>query len=194
MAELGAETAAGEVARLLASALDAAAIPHASVQVGADGRSEPPADGGTAFDINLLCLDADRLQRFARDTGPAFFAGRYTVGYCFFEIAAPPTGWASAFAAVDEIWAPTDVAAAALREVSRKPVFTVPLPIRVPAGVVRGPRTGRGALPLPDDRGFPSGIRAPESPRRDRGVHARVHSRREAGAGDQDRQRPPAAE
>ena len=43
-------------------------------------------DGRAPYDINILCVNADQTPTFARQAGPAFFEGRYTAGYWFWEL------------------------------------------------------------------------------------------------------------
>ena len=85
-----------------------------------------------SYDINVLCVNADSTPRFARDVGPAFFAGRHTVGYWFWEVEQFPDTMRPAFDVVDEVWTATDFIADAVRAVNAKPVFTIPLPVPVP--------------------------------------------------------------
>lgn len=141
-----AELGIGEAARLLTTAVQAAGIPYATTTYDATLNRQShqfldrPA-GAAAYDINLLCVNADSVTRFARDVGPEFFAGRHTVGYWFWEVDIFPVTMHSAFEVVDEVWAATDFVAGAIRAAGRKPVFVVPIPIPVlqyPSSITRG--------------------------------------------------------
>ena len=87
------------------------------------------------------------MPRFARDMGPEFFEGRHTVGYWFWEVEQFPPRLHAAFDAVDEVWTATDFVADAVRAAGRKPVFTVPVPVRIPRP---SPHITRERLGLPD--------------------------------------------
>jgi glycosyltransferase involved in cell wall biosynthesis len=108
-----------------------------------DGTDGARAPG----DINLVCVNADQLPRFAAEHGPAFFEGRHTIGYWFWELERFPRALYPAFAHVDEVWAATDFTANALRACQQKPVYTVPIPLPVPQP---DRSLSRAALGLPD--------------------------------------------
>jgi len=128
----------GEAARLLTHAADVAQIPHATITCDDTVHwqdhpfDERPAGAGS-YDINILCVNADGTPPFAREAGPAFFAGRHTVGYWFWEVDPLPAGMHHAFDHVDEVWTATEYMAGIIRAAGRKPVFTVPVPVPVPA-------------------------------------------------------------
>ena len=108
-----AELGIGEAARQLTSAIEAAGIPHATTTYDAtlSRQSHPFAERASrrrAYDINVLCVNADSTPRFARDVGPEFFAGRHTVGYWFWEVEQFPETMHAAFDVVDEVWTATD--------------------------------------------------------------------------------------
>jgi glycosyltransferase involved in cell wall biosynthesis/2-polyprenyl-3-methyl-5-hydroxy-6-metoxy-1,4-benzoquinol methylase len=150
-----AELGIGEAARLLVSAVEAARIPYSTIttETGALSRQSHEfrchAEGVAAYDVNLVCVNADMTPRFIRDMGPEFCEGRHTVGYWFWEVERFPTRLHAAFDAVDEVWAATDFVADAVRRAGRKPVFTVPVPLAIP----RQPLSiTRQDLRLPPDR------------------------------------------
>ena len=99
------------------------------------------------YDINVLCVNADSTPRFARDAGQAFFAGRHTAGYWFWEVEQFPDAMRPAFDVVDEVWTATDFIAGAVRSMNARPVFTIPLPVPVPQ---YSPHITRATLGLPD--------------------------------------------
>ena len=115
-----AELGIGEAARQLTSAIEFAGIPHSTTTCAATlNRQEHPFTGrpsdDRAYDINVICVNADSTPRFARDVGPEFFAGRHTAGYWFWEIEQFPDTMRPAFDVVDEVWTATDFIAAAVR-------------------------------------------------------------------------------
>jgi glycosyltransferase involved in cell wall biosynthesis len=152
-----AELGIGEAARLLTRGIAAAGIDYATISRTAPlSRQQhsfegPPAGGGIPYDVHLLCVNADVTPAFAREAGPAFFDGRYTIGYWFWEVSPLPAAMHAAFDHVDEVWAATDYVADIVRAASggRSPVFTVPLPLGLPA-ISRA--FTRAHLGLPSDR------------------------------------------
>jgi glycosyltransferase involved in cell wall biosynthesis len=132
-----AEIGIGEAARRLTSAIETAGIPFSTTTCDATlSRQAHPfserVPDGVPYDINVICVNADRAPRFARDVGPGFFVGRHTVGYWFWEGEQFPDTMRPAFDVVDEVWTATDFVADAVRAVNVKPVFTIPLPLPMP--------------------------------------------------------------
>jgi glycosyltransferase involved in cell wall biosynthesis len=149
---LRAETGVGEHGRLAALVAERAGITVSTyVDRTSLSRQLHPyeASGNLELDVNLVCVNADELPNFARRVGPAFFEGRYTIGLWAWEIEQFPSRFLASFDLVDEVWANSDFARAAIAEVAPKPVYAFPLPVvapRVPAGL------DRAALGLPEDR------------------------------------------
>ena len=149
---LQAELGIGEAARLLVSALEAAGIDHATIDYGRTlSRQQhafaPRGDGRAPYDVNVVCVNADATPRFARDVGPTFFDGRHTAGYWFWELERFPSSLHGAFAEVDEVWTATRFVASAVAAAGVRPVYRVPLPVRV--GAI-DPRFDRRHFGLPD--------------------------------------------
>jgi glycosyltransferase involved in cell wall biosynthesis len=146
-----AELGVGEAARLLTSAVEAAGIPHSTLTYDATlSRTEHAfderGDRRAPYDVNILCVNADQTRLFARDAGPGFFAGRYTIGYWFWELDPFPAAMHHAFDYVDEVWTATTFVASGIRQIGRRPVTTVPLPVPVP---ITSPSVTRESLALP---------------------------------------------
>jgi glycosyltransferase involved in cell wall biosynthesis len=132
-----AELGIAEAARQLTNAIEAAGIPFAtSTYTATLSRQAHAFDDrsgkGAAFDINLLCINADSTRQYAQAAGPGVFSGRYTIGFWFWELEQFPPSMHHAFDFVDEVWAATDFVAGAIRAVTQKPVVTIPLPVRIP--------------------------------------------------------------
>jgi glycosyltransferase involved in cell wall biosynthesis/SAM-dependent methyltransferase len=147
-----AELGIGEAARLLVGALRAQGVPYATTTYGATISRQQHVfydlrPHGAAYDINVVCVNADSARQFAQDIGEMFFAGRHTAGFWFWEVERFPSVMHAAFDVVDEVWTATDFVASAVRAAGRKPVFTVPLPVVVPV-VPKG--MTRDQLGLPD--------------------------------------------
>ena len=149
-AELGLATAA----RSLLAALEAAEIPFNTVlSEGTANRQAHPfvhrrADTGTP-DINIVCVNADRIATFAEETGPELWQGRYTIGLWFWEVEDFPAGDHGAFNYVDEVWVASEFMRETFRKVSPKPIFKCKLPVLRPEV---DPSLSRADLDLPPDR------------------------------------------
>ena len=76
-------------------------------------------DGRALYDINIVCVNADRTPKFAQDAGREFFDGRYTIGYWFWELEDFPAVMHQAFDHVDEVWTATEFVAEAVRKIGR---------------------------------------------------------------------------
>jgi glycosyltransferase involved in cell wall biosynthesis len=149
---LESELGTGEAARAVITALDAMRIPVLPVH----GRWRPGNRQGhrfamfetrdAVFPINLLCVNADMMETWLAEAGPAFRADRYTIGLWWWEVTSWPERWLGAFDLVDEVWVATDHIHAALRPVATVPVTKITLPIAAPAPT---PRT-REKLGLPN--------------------------------------------
>jgi glycosyltransferase involved in cell wall biosynthesis len=148
------ELGTGEAARQVVGALDSQRVPVMPIH----GQTVPLSRQGhayttgspedAAYPVNLICMNADMLPEFAAQAGEEFFAGRYSIGLWFWEIARFPERWRGSFSLVDEVWAPTAHVAAALEPLSTVPITTVRIPIQPPP---LEPRS-RADLGLPEDK------------------------------------------
>jgi glycosyltransferase involved in cell wall biosynthesis/SAM-dependent methyltransferase len=146
-----AEVGVGEAARHLIAAIEHAEIPYSTVTYSrTPSRQEHPfreADASSPpYDTNVICVNADQLPTFAYDIGPEFFAGRYSVGLWWWEIAEFPDSLHEAFDTIDEVWVGSDFTRAAVAVATEKPVLTIPLGIEVSDEAP----LDRTALGLPD--------------------------------------------
>lgn len=135
---LRSELSTGEVARQITRALDAAGVPSLPTNLVAGvsrqgHRYVAPERDDNPFPVNLVVVNADAFPGFAAEAGPEFFAGRYTIGYWWWELEEFPERWQSSFEHVDEIWTGSAFVAEALARVSPVPVVHVPVPIDVVA-------------------------------------------------------------
>jgi glycosyltransferase involved in cell wall biosynthesis len=150
----------GEAARLYVRALQAAGVSVHTTTVDPELPVEQHARqteyGRLAFEtlrqdrapsVNLICVNAEELPRFAEQVGEAFFADRHNIGVWAWETDAVPRRWDKAFPYLDEIWVYSRYVAENLGRVSPIPVVAVPPPIAAP-------ETG----PEPD-LGLPDGFR-----------------------------------
>ena len=118
MGYLRAELGVGEAARLTTAVLSAAREPLATftwTETESRQQYESPPDSSEApYDINLLCVNADMAPAARAWLGPQFFADRYTVGAWAWEVEEFPRAQWTGFDYVDEIWANSEFAAAAM--------------------------------------------------------------------------------
>ncbi|MBV9334353.1 MAG: methyltransferase domain-containing protein [Solirubrobacterales bacterium] len=149
---LRSELGVGEAARSVIKALDARGVRVMPVH----GTYVPSSRQGHSFaylntddapfPVNLICVNADQLPAFLGDAGPRFSAGRYTIGFWWWEVTTFPQRSLEAFDLVDEVWVGTEHVAEALRVVSNVPVVKVRIPVTMPP---IAPYT-RAQLGLPD--------------------------------------------
>lgn len=137
-----------EVARLLAVSLEQAGVPTSRIRYVEEAltRGENPLDGAKLFDINLICLNPPEFRGFAHCAGPALFAGKYSVGFWWWELAQFPPQLQANLGLVEEVWAGSDFIRDSIARETTKPVLTVPLPVDVPEPPVRS----RSDLGLPE--------------------------------------------
>ena len=143
----------GEGTRLMLPAIEKAGIPHATIDYkGSPSREgadfgEHPLLGNPEYDINLLCVNADMVPTFVRESGPGILMNRYTIGTWAWETEEFPPGLLGSLDFVDEIWMPSEYSSNALRKVTTKPVITFGHPITRPP---YSPDMSRKDLGLPD--------------------------------------------
>ncbi|MEO7517667.1 MAG: glycosyltransferase family 4 protein, partial [Acidimicrobiales bacterium] len=148
---LTAEAGVGEAGRLVAEAAAAVGLPHA-LRVTTATTSPvthpllPAGSAGSPYDVNLLCVNADRTAETCAELGSEALAGRATAGLWFWESPRLPERMRHAFALVDEVWAASDFTRRALARDAPGPVRLLHLPIRVPS---QRPRATRADLGLP---------------------------------------------
>ena len=146
-----AELGTGEGARLTVAAVKAAGIPYSVMAYGGtSSRQLHPFDDfgtrGLTYSVNLIHMNADRLPAFAETYWRDLLKGRYTVGIWAWEVESFPAAMAAAEHYIDEIWAVSEFAAAAIAKKVSKPVFTFPHPVIPPTP----PPISRAELGLPD--------------------------------------------
>jgi glycosyltransferase involved in cell wall biosynthesis len=126
------EFGVAEAGRQLARAAKAGGVELSLVSVDA-GRSSRQRDrtlaaevtGEARHSINILCVNADQTEIVAASLGSQVMAGRYNVGFWFWELARFPEAWRGAIDLLDEIWVPTDFVRDAVAAVTHKPVRTI---------------------------------------------------------------------
>lgn len=132
-----AELGIGAAARSLVTALEASRIPFNTISFEgtANRQSHSFLDRqaeGIPADINIVCVNADRISAFAETTGPELWEGRYTIGVWFWEVEDFPPLFHGAFNYVDELWVASNFMRETFLKVSPKPVFKFKLPVLIP--------------------------------------------------------------
>ncbi|MEO8504967.1 MAG: glycosyltransferase [Acidobacteriota bacterium] len=126
-----APTGVGEACRGSLAALRAAGIPHSLRDLGTPLVSPPaPAAAGDPpglpYDLTLYHVNADMMPHIARMLPSSLQAGRYRIGYWFWELSHFPLQFAGAFERLDEVWAPTSFCVDSFRSISPIPVRWLP--------------------------------------------------------------------
>jgi glycosyltransferase involved in cell wall biosynthesis len=149
------EFGVAEGARNLVRAARARGVDVALIGVGAAGTAREAdlrmADSVTdvaVHPVTVLCVNADQTPHVIADLGPATVAGRYTVGYWFWELARFPEAWHGSIDLVDEIWVASEFVAGAVRGATDKPVRNV----RMAVDATPSRAYARGELGLPEGR------------------------------------------
>lgn len=141
----------GQAGRLLVAGVEEAGVPFSTVTYDRtlSPQEHPFEQRNTdfAFDVNMLCVNADQTPAFVQDLGRGFTAGRYNVGVWFWEVEHFPPEMHGAFEHVDEVWVASEFVRAAIAAHTSKPVHVVPLPVLVPG---RPTRFTRADLGLPE--------------------------------------------
>jgi glycosyltransferase involved in cell wall biosynthesis len=140
----------GQLGRMAAAAVEAAAIPvshHVTSETTSRQSHHFESRDGDEFNVNLVCVNADELPRFANQVGREFFDAHYTIGYWAWELPVFPSRFASAFDYVDEIWGCSSFTAHAISSATSKPVFAFAPPILPPT---TAPPFDRAVLGIPD--------------------------------------------
>ena len=145
-----AEAGVGQAARHVLAGLDAGGIPHSTVvydQTASRQAHDFEEAGDPVYDVNVICVNADQLPRFAYDVGPEFFHDRHSIGIWWWEVARFPDRFHAAFELVNEVWVGSDFVRKAIAAETDKPVHVLPLGIDLPADA---PSPDRYALGLPE--------------------------------------------
>lgn len=147
---LAAESGTGEYARLIADALDATGMRHRTLTyrrtLSRQGLTRASRSGDDSdFDVNIACVNADRIQLFNHEMGPGFRQGRYTIGCWHWEVEDFPAQFDDSFGAVDEVWAASRFARDAIASrAGNTPVLALPPVVRPPAPTEPGARAYLG--------------------------------------------------
>jgi glycosyltransferase involved in cell wall biosynthesis len=142
-------TGTGSCAGLLAAAAQAAGIETETVVLEAFGdppRLRPGAPGTGRHNVNLIAVGPAQWDRFMEDAGPAFFDGRYTIGFLTRDPGPMAEASGEALGRLDELWATTDPVRRSVEHLTTSPVLSFSPPVVVPTVP---PDIDRGKLGLP---------------------------------------------
>ncbi len=144
----------GENLRMVIKGLDAAGVPAAALDPFEDGRSrhaEPiladRVERDNPYRINLVHVNADQAFHALRTLGLSAFAGRYNIGYWFWELEDFPDEFAPMADLFDEIWVGSDFVREAIAKKVNKPVVTAPAAVVIERSAVYG----RDEFALPEE-------------------------------------------
>jgi glycosyltransferase involved in cell wall biosynthesis len=134
---LEAELGLGEIGRKLVSAVECAGLPTSTMTYRRlnsrqEHRFEDRGRGDMPYDTTIICVNPPELQRLRAELGPGPFAGRYTIGVWFWELACFPAELHFAFDLVDEVWVASEFTHSAISAETAKPVRIVPIPLEAP--------------------------------------------------------------
>lgn len=93
------------------------------------GSSIYPVGGVSDYYVNIFQLNADNTMMLDSLVDVRNLEGTYRIGYWAWELPVFPRAWLAALENVDEIWAPSEFVAHAVRQCTKKPVFRVPHPV-----------------------------------------------------------------
>ena len=150
-----AEMGLAQGARLYANALSCGRIPHTLLNLDFmpwlpqnDHSMDDQLTDAPVYAVNVIHINPNQWQEACYPFGPQAFDRRYNIGVWLWELETIPQSWRPMLDYVDEVWAPSEFIASALRRETDKPVTVIPYGITVP---VDGTATRR-ALGLPEDR------------------------------------------
>ena len=117
-----------EAARSLVTAAQAAGVRVALVSAstsdaqGADLRFADATGTDTPHPINVMCVNANETAHLMDALGPEVTAGRYNIGFWFWELTRLPAAWREAIDVVDEIWVASRFVGETMAGSTSKPV------------------------------------------------------------------------
>ena len=82
--------------------------------------------------INVMHINADQIEDVCRPKSHREFDNHYNIGVWLWELETLPTSWLPALKYVDELWAPSQFIADAIRKETDKPVIVLPYGIETP--------------------------------------------------------------
>lgn len=127
---LRAESGVGQLGRNWLATLDAgeigvARLTYGNTRVRQEHELFGPDAAAPFYDVNLVSINADQVPVFVADGGADLLAGRYSIGIWAWEVEEFPEWMARSEEHLQEVWALSEHAAAAIRRRVRIPVHAV---------------------------------------------------------------------
>ena len=134
-----AENGLAQGVKLYARALEEAGIPHAFLNTRfldwlsqEDKSFEDRLSTKGPYAVNVVHINPDQWQEAVGNYPRSQFNGHYNIGVFLWELETVPERWLPIFDQIDEIWAPSEFIARAVRKATDKPVTVVPYGIETP--------------------------------------------------------------
>lgn len=145
----------GESARCMARAAEAVGLPLALVDLKlpcknslTDGSFTARLQADNPHPVNVIHVDPPGMRDLDHHHGASFRRHKYNIGYWAWELPEFPDAWTDCANYCDEVWTPSEFAAAAMREKLPVPVLAMPHAIAFP----RPTGDGRARFNLPRDQ------------------------------------------
>ena len=149
------QTGLGQSCRLIAELLEHISLPYTICEYCADRQIkcndhqyEDKISNEKKYGINLLHLNPYELRMGYTEMGNELLDYRYNIGYWLYEFDKLPDGWIEAIDLVQEIWTPSQYISNLFRQVTDKPVYTMPYSVSAPVDE----KMNRAYFHLPEDK------------------------------------------
>jgi glycosyltransferase involved in cell wall biosynthesis len=149
------EIGLGQSCRLVASGLEATDLPftiynyeQTSAMRFSDHSWDEKITNTVPYNINLIHINPYELPLAYLQLGNKVWDSHYNIAFWLWELEQFPADWCHALHLVDEIWTPSEFASASIRQVTDKPVRTIPYPISAPTDAT----CTRETFGLPEDK------------------------------------------
>ena len=150
-----AENGLAQGTKLYAASIEAAGIPHTFLNTDfldwlpqLDTTFDSRLSKEAKYAVNIVHINPDQWEEACLCYPEESFDHHYNIGVWLWELETIPHSWKSCLANVDELWAPSEFIASALRKETDKPVTVIPYGIAVPANET----LSRADFGLPEDR------------------------------------------
>lgn len=150
-----AEMGLAQGAKLYADALECGDIPHVLLNLDFlewlaqnDHSYDSRLVREPVYAVNVVHINPDQWREALYPFGLQAFDGHYNIGVWLWELETIPRQWLPILAYVDELWAPSEFVANALRKETDKPITVIPYGINVPCDET----ATRASFGLPEDR------------------------------------------
>jgi|GEM_PF-971389 len=101
------------------------------------------------YRFNLIHVNADQIEEFARQKGQSYFNYHHNIGYWFWELSHFPAKWTNSFAYLQEIWVASSFCQESIAAQAPIPVVKIIQPVLIDPTKVKPDRSRLG---LPQDK------------------------------------------